>query len=254
MAVQVLVQVERKHPFPVICKTGESRSDGIGTRPWAPSRLWRAVRRDTADVSEIRRLQARFDRMPADLWATQITGDPWDEPENVISGAFAEIRVENGPWHLSCHSKFPDLSEEFKLCARIGAHMAGYSGNSPVTHWLNRICPKDQSRYPHLDLRRASADECEMLIIQVESTARAIGFNVEWPSVAQKIRSLRVECGFSQEDLAEEMKIEKRRIQEHESGKQPSLKFCAWYAGTFAKKLGRTFDVSDFYRSKVKAR
>jgi hypothetical protein len=182
-------------------------------------RRW-ASERHMADIDALKRLQGRFRRMPTDLYATKITENNTPTELGVLFGPAEGIRVENGPWLVSGHSKYPELREEFLRCAKIAALHAGYQGNTPITYWLNRICPNNESSDPTLDLRRASADQCEILIIEAENPAGRTNVDVELQTTAQKPCSAG-ESG-SPERLAREMGTKKRRIEEHKpETKQP---------------------------------
>ena len=60
------------------------------------------------------------------------------------------------------------------------------------------------------------------------------------PLVAYNIKHLRLECGFSQEQLAMKLGFAKRRVQEHEGGKKkPRPEASAAYAKVFSEILHR---------------
>jgi HSP20 family protein len=55
-----------------------------------------------------------------------------------------ELPIENGPWYISHHSKYPLLRPQFLSLAEAAAVVAGYRGHKPVTYWLNLICSENK--------------------------------------------------------------------------------------------------------------
>jgi len=65
-------------------------------------------------------------------------------------------------------------------------------------------------------------------------------------TTGQRIKTLRNECGWSQEDCANETTLDKKQVQRHESDtNKPTPKTLKRYADAFSKKLGRLVSVAE---------
>lgn len=223
-------------------------------------------------VEKLEKLQGQFESLEEDLLVSRIAEKslpadfPSDQAVEIIS-EFSKIQVDSGPFYLTVfsknletdtwriHSKNAKIRDTFLLYAETAARLAGYQGDSPATHWLDRIYPEGQADGSSLDLREASADECQRLINEVRNGSDEVEEESALPLVAQNIKRLREECCLTQEQLADKVGVDKRRIQEHESGKKtPRLQSCKDYAQAFSKELDRKLSGHELRTLNLKAR
>lgn len=193
-------------------------------------------------VEKLEKLQKQFESLEEDLLVSRIAEKslpadfPSDQAAKILS-EFSKIQVDSGPFYLAVfskntetdirrvHSKNAKIHSSFLLYAETAARLAGYQGDSPATYWLNRIIPQGQAE--RLDLRDASANECQRLINEAgngsdEVEANALALNAdgsaarEKPTVA-KLDVLRInewiedQC-YMNETLAKQLKVSVRTI------------------------------------------
>lgn len=222
-------------------------------------------------IENLESLQKKFISLDEDLLVIRIAERclPADFPAGQAGETLSDskIQVENGPFFIvvfsknietdkcKVHSKNARIRGQFLLFAQTGARLAGYTGENPATYWLDRIYPEGQADGLSLDLREASADECQRLINEARNGSDEVEEESALPPIAQNIKRLREECCLTQEQLADKVGVDKRRIQEHESGKKtPRLQSCKDYAQAFSKELGRKLSGHELRTLYLKAR
>lgn len=200
--------------------------------------------------NDLRRLRDEFQSLPSDPLVLRSESLDLGELAGCapVVVALAAVHVENGPWHVSAD---PDTRQDFLLLAETGARIAGYTGQSPVSYWLDFTC-----RNGAVNVRKTCSQACQRLLNDWHrrQTTRASQNQGSLSVIPDNIKFLRGECGWSQEGLAEEANIAKRRIQEHETGKKiPSPRHCKRYVATFSRALSRNISVYSFKNVELKA-